>query len=245
MSELSIPDPSLSEPLYAQIASSMAALIQARRHRLAGYMLPPETRCMEYFGVSRATVRQAMDRLVSDGLVVRGRGRGTFIAAERLAHDLTVAFEDELLITQRIMTFRLIAHDICPAPAIVAAGLDIPEGERVLQFKRVRVLDGHPLAYETRYMAAALAAVVTPDMMANLPIVSLLRAIEKHPYRIINKISCVKTAVDVMKHLELSRSRHVLQSEHVYLTRQDERLLYGKVLFCRDDIEFVVDSKIS
>ena len=89
-------DPGSAMPLYMQLAERLAAPIYDRHAALVGHALPTELQCMEHFGVSRPTVRQAMAHLVSIGLVARGRGRGTFIAPQRLNHDVSLAFEDEM-----------------------------------------------------------------------------------------------------------------------------------------------------
>lgn len=53
-----------------------------------GKILPSESECVKYFKVSRPTVRQAMAHLFSQGLIARGRGRGTFIAQRHVDYDV-------------------------------------------------------------------------------------------------------------------------------------------------------------
>jgi DNA-binding GntR family transcriptional regulator len=68
-----------AEPLYRQIVKRLAADIAIGALKPNG-QLPTENQLMERFGVSRATVRRAIDDLVRDGLICRHRGRGTFVA---------------------------------------------------------------------------------------------------------------------------------------------------------------------
>jgi GntR family transcriptional regulator len=73
-------DPDSADPLYAQLATALrnaiARGVYARR-------LPAETALAEEYGVSRDTVRHALDLLAADGLVRRSHGRGTFVISKR------------------------------------------------------------------------------------------------------------------------------------------------------------------
>ena len=69
------------EPAWAQIAAQLAQRIEGGELR-AGERLPPERAHAQSLGVSRMTLRQALDALARRGLVDRGVGRGTFVRAQ-------------------------------------------------------------------------------------------------------------------------------------------------------------------
>ena len=77
-------------PAHAQIEDRLAEAIAAGELR-AGDRLPPERELAEGIGVSRMTLRQALDSLERRGMVVRARGRrgGTFVAAPKIERDMT------------------------------------------------------------------------------------------------------------------------------------------------------------
>ena len=77
-------------PLYAQLADMLAKRIRPAQERLAGRALPSELEMTRHFGISRPTVRQAMSHLLTEDLIVRGRGRGTFVAPPRASRDLRI-----------------------------------------------------------------------------------------------------------------------------------------------------------
>ena len=63
-----------------------------------GNPIPPESHLCQQYSVSRTTVRQALSRLVYDGLIERHRGRGSFVAEPRLEHSKPfLSFEEEML----------------------------------------------------------------------------------------------------------------------------------------------------
>ena len=66
-------------PLYEQIYEDIARRIETGEYK-AGDKIPTETELLEQYGVSRVTVRRAMSRLVSENLLVKKAGKGTFVS---------------------------------------------------------------------------------------------------------------------------------------------------------------------
>jgi len=81
-------------PLYIQLADRFAEVILSAGFA-PGTRVPTEAECEKRFGVSRLTVRQAMNQLSTRGLILRKRGRGTFVAPFKIHHDLALSFEVE------------------------------------------------------------------------------------------------------------------------------------------------------
>jgi DNA-binding GntR family transcriptional regulator len=74
-------DKGLPVPLYHQLHAVLKAEIESRRWR-ADEQLPNETKLAERFGVSKITVRQALQKLAEQGYIRREQGRGTFVAVK-------------------------------------------------------------------------------------------------------------------------------------------------------------------
>lgn len=72
-------------PLYAQLQEAIQAEIAESGLR-AGDKLPTESELEERYGVSRTTIRQALQGLVNDGVIERRQGKGTFVAGPRISH---------------------------------------------------------------------------------------------------------------------------------------------------------------
>jgi GntR family transcriptional regulator len=125
-------------PLWTQVAERLAAPIRARQAALAGLALPTEARCLAHLGVSRPPVRLARAHLVASGLVSRGHRTGTFVAPERLNHDMSMAFEDEMRACRRSIRFQMASRALHPAPEAVRASLGAPEGAEVERIERLR-----------------------------------------------------------------------------------------------------------
>jgi GntR family transcriptional regulator len=129
-----------------------------------GTALPPERDLALRLGVSRPTVRAAIEDLTRIGLLVRQQGRGTFTSPRKITQELTgggaAAFgvppaEGEW--TSRVLTFR-----ITPAGAPRAARLKLSPADPVLRVVRLRLVDKDPIAIERIDLPADLV----PDLGA-------------------------------------------------------------------------------
>lgn len=139
---------------------------QALRTRIARLepdeALPSDAQLCEEFGVSRMTARNAVQRLVQEGLVYRVPGRGTFVAegaSHRHAGKL-VGFSDEMRRVGRAPASRLLDRRVRRATAAEAQRLRLPAGAEVVGLRRVRLADGTPIAVEHAVLPAAAAPVV-------------------------------------------------------------------------------------
>jgi GntR family transcriptional regulator len=231
-------------PLYAQLAERLAGAIRPRRAALAGALLPSELHLMQHFGVSRPTVRQAMAQLAHGGLITRGRGRGTFVAPERLNHDVSLAFEDEMRAARKTVRFEVLKRETLAPTAAVQTALGIRPTEAVERIERLRFLDNEPFAHEQRTLPASLAAAMTEPMLETLAVISLMAAAGQRPARISNTVRCMAGEARVTGLLGLRPRTPLLQTEHVYYGQSGQPLLHGVVRFRWDRVEFTMESAI-
>lgn len=153
---------------------------QALRERIAelepGDRLPSDADLCAEFGVSRMTARTAVQRLADEGIVVRERGRGSFVARppdHRRANRL-LTFSSEMRRHGRRPSSTLLERRVRPATPDEAAALDLGPGSRVVVLRRVRRADDQPIALETAVLIEACAAAV---MAADLESGSLHEAL--------------------------------------------------------------------
>lgn len=146
-------DPASPVPIYAQVESILERFIKEEGLR-PGDRFPTEAELMRVFGVSRATVRQALDRLVQRGLLTRKQGKGTYVAAPKVAGDLPflMSFTDEMASRGIRLRGQVIRAEWRHPVAEVREFLGLEEGERVLELERVRWAGELPLFYSISYV---------------------------------------------------------------------------------------------
>lgn len=143
-------------PLYFQIAEQYEqAIIDGELH--PGDRLETEVALARQLGLSRPTVRQAIQHLVDKGLLVRRRGIGTQVVhgQVRRAVELTSLFDD-LADTGQAPSTRILALTREPADPEAAHALRITPGQTIWSLQRLRLISGQPLAVLRNQLRADL-----------------------------------------------------------------------------------------
>lgn len=143
-------------PLYFQIAENLRRSVRDGLLK-PGDRLENELELAERLGVSRPTVRQAVQQLADQGLVVRRRGLGTVVVAPRITRPaaLTSLYED-LAAEQRQPATVVLAIGEVAADDDIASALAVEPGSAVLEVERLRLADGTPLAIMHNYLPPGL-----------------------------------------------------------------------------------------
>jgi GntR family transcriptional regulator len=143
-------------PLYRRIEADLRERI--RSGLLApGSQVETELELMDRYGVSRATVRQALGELVAEGLLEIRRGLGTFVTTPRFEHTIGgfYSFSREIERHGLRPGTRVLGLALESADDPVAAALGIEPGTRVVALRRLRLAGEEPLVVETSYLPAA------------------------------------------------------------------------------------------
>lgn len=163
-------------PLYHQLETLLREKLGAGNYR-PGELLPTDDDLCRQYGVSKITVRQAMQKLKADGLVVRARGRGTFATerAVRPANLKMTCFLEDLIALGIPAEVRVLRSGSLAVAGAVARALDVPAGTEVFSFQKLLAVSGQPFALSTEFVLRHLGARLTrPDLRAG----HLLRKLE-------------------------------------------------------------------
>ena len=122
-----------------------------------GDAIPSERVLSIDLGVSRLTVRAALDDLVREGRLTRRRGAGTFVAEPKVAKGMTItSFSDDMRQRGLSPGSRTLEFRTIPAGARLGRILHVSPSEPVLSIKRQRLADGEPMAIEHLHVPGAL-----------------------------------------------------------------------------------------
>ncbi|HEY9593410.1 MAG TPA: GntR family transcriptional regulator [Spirochaetia bacterium] len=142
---------------YLWVYNSLKTQIESDEHKV-GEFLPPEPELQKIYGVSRTTVRKAVEMLAQQGFVSVRQGKGTQILDFRTTQKLgfVTSFSETLREQGYAVTQADVRVDLIPAQHRVAADLGIAEGDRLVRIERVTQANGAPVALMTNYLLPEL-----------------------------------------------------------------------------------------
>ena len=163
-------------PYYEQLAELLRHDIISKRAQGEIYQLSSEHELAEQHGLSRATVRHALDELEHDGWIYRQKGVGSFAPVRRFEQDLTQLVSTTEDMRQRgwSLLTRVLSLQPLPAATHVARALEPSSGAPVYELCRLRLVDDVPISVQTAYLPAALC----PRLEENDLAASLYRLLE-------------------------------------------------------------------
>lgn len=154
-------------PLYFQVAQHLESAIISGELP-TGTLLQNEVDLAQSLGLSRPTMRRAMQHLVDKGLVTRRRGIGTRVVQPKLRRPLELtSLYDDLDRAGKEPATQVLAYHLIPAPEAVAEQLEIDEGSTVLELVRLRSAGDEPIARLTNYLPERLARFSEDELAAH------------------------------------------------------------------------------
>jgi DNA-binding GntR family transcriptional regulator len=154
-------------PLYFQVAQHLEQLIDSGELP-NGTRLENEIDLADQLGLSRPTMRRAIQYLVDRGLLIRKRGVGTQVVQAKVRRkvELTSLFDD-LDKASRAPSTRVLSFAREPLADELAPELGLPAGTEVYVFERLRYADGEPLALMRNYVPVSLLDLDAEDLEAH------------------------------------------------------------------------------
>jgi GntR family transcriptional regulator len=192
-------DESSPVPLYKQIYEALRQEIVSGS--IGGHMrLPAEQELTQRLGVSRITVKRALNELAIAGLVRRQRGRGTVVTYDAAAPTVKGSFENLIDGLKRMgleTEVQLLDCEIVtPSPAI-AASLELPRGVRVQRIVRFRRLAGEPFSHLVTYVPDDVADGYSEEDLASASLIDLLEQAGHRPSEAEQTITAVAAEAPV------------------------------------------------
>ncbi len=172
---LTVPlDRSSPVPLYFQVAQHLEHMVESGELPV-GTRLDNEIALADKLGLSRPTMRRAIQHLVDRGLLVRKRGVGTQVVQPKVRRPLELtSLHDDLLKTGRKPRTEVLSFNVLPADPTVAHALGLADGTDVYAIERLRYADEEPLALLHNYLPADRFT-LGPDDLASHGLYELLR----------------------------------------------------------------------
>lgn len=141
---------SIAIPLYKQLEHIIRSDLESGT-MLPGQRIPTEAELGEMYGVSRVTVRKALEALSKEGCLERRSGKGTFVTEKKLHRYSTgvTGFTEMCRKQGRVPSAKMLRLEVAAPENGDAARLHLAPGENVIVLERIRYADGVPVVLES------------------------------------------------------------------------------------------------
>ncbi|MFC0219414.1 GntR family phosphonate transport system transcriptional regulator [Pseudochelatococcus lubricantis] len=207
--------------------------------------LPREADLMERFGVGRHTIRRAISRLQSRGLVQVEQGRGTFVRDGRLEYRLSerTRFSQNLLDQGREPFGQAIREEEIPASASVAEALRLPRGEPVYHIVRRGLADEEPINFSNAYYPVRRFPGFDKARRDGRSVSLILAEYGIPDYiRLRTDILVRMPTPEEARHLDLSLDKPVIVSKKVDVDMKGTPIAYSESVWPGERVQFSVDN---
>ncbi|WP_108672516.1 GntR family transcriptional regulator [Peribacillus acanthi] len=229
--------------LHLKVRENILDLIQSGEYK-PDTKLPTEAEFCEKYGVSRTTVRTALQQLTQEGYVYKHQGRGTFVSGNKVKQKLTSTvenFAEQITMQGKNPSIKAINLEVIQADSFLVDVFDVAVGDPINKLERIRYVNGEPLQYEQAYLPWKLTPGLSKD------------ACEKSLYSLLDKQFDLKIKKTV-EYLEIVLADAVIAetlnismgdpcfSLETYAYLVDETVVeYSKTIFRGDHANFVIE----
>lgn len=202
--------------LYRKVQAAIAAMIES--HRLdVGAALPSEKELEQTYGVSRITIRRALEELEREGQVVRSKGRSARVAQPLRAHARTQLADDfmAMLDLLRGTLSEMLCYEWQLPDNNLYSLLELTSREPVLRVDRLHRKNGWPSLHTTAYVPAHIGVKLDKDVLAQT---TMIEALAQHgiiPVNVEQYMSAVPCSADLAPHLGIRVGAPVFQISRI------------------------------
>jgi GntR family transcriptional regulator len=230
-------------PLYRRIAADLRDRIRTGSLR-PGVQVPTEPELMAEYGVSRATVRQALAGLLAEGALEVRRGLGTYVTAPRFEHTIGgfYSFSREIERHGLEPGTSVLGLRKEPASDAAAEALGVEPGTEVVALRRLRLAGPDPLVVETSHLPAArFPALETVDFSRVRLYDTLMNRYGCRPTRARETFEPILLTADEAALLDQRRGEPALRVERIAFDQDDVPIEYCRSTVRGDRYRYSVE----
>lgn len=234
-------------PLHAQIEKHLRRLISLEEYKNGNNLLPKEVTLSKKLGVSRNTVRQAVNTLVNEGLIERKKGVGSKVVHKKITTRLDnwISFTKEMRNQGIDVVNYMVQNTLVNAPNEINDGLAISQSKEIWKLEKIRGSKDAKYLYSVSYFHPRVGITGKEDF--NTPLYELL---EKEHDVIVStskeKISAITASKKISLLLDVEKETPILKRERIVCDLGDRPVEYNIVYYRTDyftyDIEIKRDS---
>lgn len=231
-----------SKPLYLQIKDVLKHKIITNEYTV-GSTIPSENELEEMFGVSRMTIRQAVNELVNEGLLrkERGRGKGTVVLSNAIADKLSTvkSFTQKMQEQGLILKNKQINISLVNPEPNIASALNIELTDKVLSLSRIRMVNNDIIMYSISSVPASLELPFDAKLYDSL--YQLLAAQNIQISHAEEYIEAMLADEEISRALEIPLNAAVLKRTRISQDQYNRNVEYTTTYYRSDKYKYVVE----
>lgn len=230
-------------PLYSRILEIGRRRIAAGQWA-AGAPLPTDEALMQEFGVSRHTVRVALNELVTEGVIERFPGRGSFIVPPaRRRGGWSIGSLEDLIDTSFVHRYDVLSARVVRGRvhATAARALGVPAGEGLFHVRAVRSSPAGPYAYSDVWFPRPIGEKLPRHLMSERPLILLVEEFAgPPPWEARQRARAEAADADAARRLRVRVGHPLLVLERTYFDRDGHAIEHARVRHRTDRYEQTV-----
>ncbi|WP_291293394.1 GntR family transcriptional regulator [Enterococcus sp.] len=229
-------------PVYIQIHDQIKANIENETYKI-GDRLPSERELAKQFGVSRMTLRQAIQTLADEGILERKIGSGTYVARQKVQEKMsgTTSFTEIMHSLGRVPFSKAVAYFFTAPSSSEMEKLKLEGHERILRMERIRYADDVPICFEV----ASIPEKLIHDFSKEEIISSLYHVLEaKGGHKIgpaSQTISAMIASEQIADYLQIKRGDAILRMRQITCFETGEPFEYVRTQYVGNRFEFYLE----
>ncbi len=228
-------------PIYIQIHDDIKRKIEENIWKV-GDRIPSERELSLHFGVSRMTLRQAIQNLSDEGILERKVGSGTYVANRKVQEKMTgtTSFTEIMLSQGRQPSSKVTSYFVTSPSSSEIEKLALSEKQLVLRMERIRYADGIPICFELASIPETLINQFTKESITN----SFYRILEDEGFKIggaNQTISATEASEKIAEFLNIKRGDAVLRLRQVSFFDDGRPFEYVRTQYVGSRFEFYLE----
>lgn len=228
-------------PIYIQIHDDIKRKIEENIWKV-GDRIPSERELSLHFGVSRMTLRQAIQNLSDEGILERKVGSGTYVANRKVQEKMTgtTSFTEIMLSQGRQPSSKVTSYFVTSPSSSEIEKLALSENQLVLRMERIRYADGIPICFELASIPETLINQFTKESITN----SFYRILEDEGFKIKGAnqtISATEASEKIAEFLNIKRGDAVLRLRQVSFFDDGRPFEYVRTQYVGSRFEFYLE----
>lgn len=226
-------------PVYYQLVNIIQHKISTGEY-IEGVSIPSERELCDTLGISRMTVRQALNRLVNDGILFREKGRGTFVSKAKIVQKNIMSFSETVTQRGMVPSTKILFFSKEEATEDIVSALGLKNGETVYILRRLRLADNIPVGIEEHFIPERYC----PNF-EKLDLTASLFRIIKGEYGftiryVDNIIEAAKPSKEEKEILDIPGTIPVLRATGINYAENDLKLFFERSSYRSDEYKFSV-----